>query len=67
MEEGDMEGGDIEGGDMEGGDIMEGGKKEGEDVGDENRDIVEDDWEKSCRSIKEKREQVLSFRVQMVT
>lgn len=56
MERGDMEGGDMEGEDME-----------GEDKGDENRDIVEDDRKKGCRSIKEKREQVLSFRLQMVT
>lgn len=40
---------------------------EGEDIGDENRDIVEDDRKKGCRSIKEKREQVLSFRLQMIT
>lgn len=48
---------------MEGGDT-EGGDTEGEDIGDENR---EDDREKGCRSIKEKREQVLSFRLQMIT
>jgi hypothetical protein len=45
---------------------MEGGDREGEDIGDENKDIVEDDRKKGCRSIKEKREQVLSFRLQMI-
>ena len=60
-----MEGGDVEGGDI-GGD-MEGGEREGEDTGDENSDTVEDDRKKGCRSIKEKREQVLSFRLQMIT
>jgi hypothetical protein len=65
MEGGDMEGGDMEGGVMEGG-VMEGGVIEGEDIGDENRDIVEDDRKKDCRSIKEKREQVLSFRLQII-
>ena len=57
---------DIEGEDTEGEDI-EGEDMEGEDIGDENRDIVEDDRKKGCRSIKEKREQVLSFRLQMIT
>jgi hypothetical protein len=61
-----MEGGDVEDGDMEGGD-MEGGDTEGEDTGDENRDTVEEDRKKGCRSIKEKREQVLNFRLQMIT
>ena len=63
MEEGDV-GGDI-GGDI-GGD-MEGGDMEGEDIGDENRDAVEDERKKGCRSIKEKRVQVLSLRLQMMT
>ena len=62
MEEGDV-GGDI-GGDI-GGD-MEGGDMEGEDIGDENRDAVEDERKKGCRSIKEKRVQVISFRLQMI-
>ena len=61
----DKEGEIVEGGVMEGG-VMEGGETEGEDIGDENRGTVED-RKKGCRSIKEKRVQVLSFRLQMIT
>ena len=61
----DKEGEIVEGGVMEGG-VMEGGETEGEDKGDENRGPVEDDRKKGCRSIKEKRVQVLSFRLQMM-
>ena len=60
-----MDGGVVEGGVMEGGE-KEGGETEGEDIGDENRRTVED-RKKGCRSIKEKRVQVLSFRLQMIT
>lgn len=60
-----MDGGDVEGGVMEGGE-KEGGETEGEDIGDENSGTVED-RKKGCRSIKEKRVQVLSFRLQMIT
>lgn len=60
-----MDGGDVEGGVMEGGE-KEGGETEGEDIGDENRGTVED-RKKGCRSIKEKRVQVLSLRLQMMT
>ena len=43
---------------------MEEEDMEGKDIGDV---IVEDDRKKGCRSIKEKREQVLSFRLQIIT
>lgn len=61
----DKEGEIVEGGVIEGG-VMEGGETEGEDKGDENRGPVEDDRKKGCRSIKEKRVHVLSFRLQMM-
>ena len=63
-----VEGEESEGmGEVMEGEIIEGGVREGEDIGDENSDIVEDDKKKGCRSIKEKREQALSFRLQMIT
>ena len=51
---------------MDGGDV-EGGVMEGEDIGDENRDLIEDDRKNDCRSIKEKRDEVLSFRLQIIS
>jgi hypothetical protein len=50
-------------------DGLEGDKKgeetEGEDMGDENGDIAEGEGKDGCNTIKEKRQQVLNFRLQM--
>ena len=46
---------------------MGGENTEGEEIGDDNRDIVENELKKGCRNIKEKREQVHSFRLRMIT
>lgn len=42
-----------------------GEETEGEDMGDEIGDIVEGEGKDGCNTIKEKRQQVLNFRLQM--